>query len=105
PTGLTTREALWLGTMGGARCLGREREMGSVEVGKLADLAVWDLNGLNYAGIDDPVAALVLAATPPLRKLFVGGKAVVDRGQLRTADESAIAAELAKASARLREDR
>ncbi|MFE3171803.1 8-oxoguanine deaminase [Amycolatopsis sp. NPDC059090] len=105
PTGLTTREALWLGTMGGARCLGRERDMGSVEVGKLADLAVWDLNGLNYAGIDDPVAALVLAAPPPLRKLFVGGKAVVDRGQLKTADESSIAAELAKASARLREDR
>lgn len=104
PTGLTTREALWLGTMGGARCLGREQEMGSVEVGKLADLAVWDLNGLNYAGIDDPVAALVLAAPPPLRRLFVGGKTVVEAGQLRTADESAIASELAKASARLRED-
>ncbi len=103
PKGLTTREALWLGTMGGARCLGREREMGSVEVGKLADLAVWDLNGLNYAGIEDPVAALVLAAPPPLRRLFVGGKTVVDTGQLRTADETPIAGELAKASARLRE--
>ncbi|WP_134727905.1 MULTISPECIES: 8-oxoguanine deaminase [Amycolatopsis] len=103
PKGLTTREALWLGTMGGARCLGREREMGSVEVGKLADLAVWDLNGLNYAGIEDPVAALVLAAPPPLRRLFVGGKTVVETGQLRTADETSIAGELAKASARLRE--
>lgn len=104
PKGLTTREALWLGTMGGARCLGRERDMGSVEVGKLADLAVWDLNGLNYAGIEDPVAALVLAAPPPLRRLFVGGKTVVETGQLRTADETSIAGELAKASARLRED-
>ncbi|WP_275293257.1 8-oxoguanine deaminase [Amycolatopsis sp. La24] len=103
PKGLTTREALWLGTMGGARCLGRERDMGSVEAGKLADLAVWDLNGLNYAGIDDPVAALVLAAPPPLRRLFVGGKTVVETGQLRTADETSIAGELAKASARLRE--
>ncbi|MYW95697.1 8-oxoguanine deaminase [Amycolatopsis rubida] len=104
PTGLTTREALWLGTMGGARCLGRERETGSVEVGKLADLAVWDLNGLNYAGIEDPVAALVLAAPPPLRRLFVGGKTVVDGGRLKSADETVIAGELAKASARLRED-
>ncbi|MCG3756736.1 8-oxoguanine deaminase [Amycolatopsis sp. Poz14] len=104
PKGLTTREALWLGTMGGARCLGRERDMGSVEVGKLADLAVWDLNGLNYAGIEDPVAALVLAAPPPLRRLFVGGKTVVETGQLRTADATSIAGELAKASARLRED-
>ncbi|MFD2469645.1 8-oxoguanine deaminase [Amycolatopsis silviterrae] len=102
PTALTTREALWLGTMGGARCLGREREMGSVEAGKLADLAVWDLNGLNYAGIDDPVAALVLAAPPPLRKLFVGGKTVVEQGRLTTADEQAIAVELAEASAQLR---
>ncbi|WP_406642414.1 8-oxoguanine deaminase [Amycolatopsis sp. WGS_07] len=102
PTALTTREALWLGTMGGARCLGRERETGSVEAGKLADLAVWDLNGLNYAGIDDPVAALVLAAPPPLRRLFVGGRTVVERGRLMTADERLIAGELAEASARLR---
>ncbi|WP_037358243.1 8-oxoguanine deaminase [Amycolatopsis orientalis] len=103
PTGLTTREALWLGTLGGARCLGREQELGSVEAGKLADLAVWDLNGLNYAGIEDPVAALVLAAPPPLRKLFVGGKPVVDGGRLVTVDESLVAGELAKASARLRD--
>src|SRR6201999_2932917 len=40
PKALTTREALWLGTMGGARCLGREADVGSLEVGKLADLAV-----------------------------------------------------------------
>ncbi|GAA3577422.1 8-oxoguanine deaminase [Amycolatopsis ultiminotia] len=105
PTALTTREALWLGTMGGARCLGRERDLGSLEAGKLADLAVWDLSGLNHAGIDDPVAALVLAATPPLFRLFVGGKTVVERGRLKEADESAIARELADASARLREDR
>ncbi|WP_328607397.1 8-oxoguanine deaminase [Amycolatopsis sp. NBC_00345] len=105
PKALTTREALWLGTMGGARCLGREADLGSLEVGKLADLAVWDLSGLNYAGITDPVAALVLGTTPPLSRLFVGGKAVVEDGTLREEDESAIARDLAGASARLREDR
>ncbi|MFF0145517.1 cytosine/adenosine deaminase-related metal-dependent hydrolase [Amycolatopsis sulphurea] len=105
PTALTTREALWLGTMGGARCLGREGELGSLEPGKLADLAVWDLSGLNYAGIDDPVAALVLAATPPLSRVFVGGKTVVERGRLKLADESVLARELTAASMRLREDR
>jgi cytosine/adenosine deaminase-related metal-dependent hydrolase len=105
PRGLTTREALWMGTMGGARCLGRADDLGSLEPGKLADLAVWDLTGLNYAGITDPVAALVLGTTPPLRRLFVGGKAVVEDGTLREADESAIARELAAASARLREGR
>ncbi|WP_027927908.1 8-oxoguanine deaminase [Amycolatopsis benzoatilytica] len=103
PTALTTREALWLGTMGGARCLGRADELGSVEVGKLADLALWDLTGLNYAGIEDPVAALVLAATPPLRRVFVGGRTVVADGRLRSGEEAVIAGELATASARLRE--
>ncbi|WP_158888929.1 8-oxoguanine deaminase [Amycolatopsis anabasis] len=102
PTGLTTREALWMGTMGGARCLGREDELGSLEPGKLADLAVWRLDGLNHAGIEDPVAALVLGATPPLTLLLVGGKTVVADGELRTDDESRIAAELRAASGRLR---
>jgi cytosine/adenosine deaminase-related metal-dependent hydrolase len=94
-----------MGTMGGARCLGRADDLGSIEPGKLADLAIWDLTGLNYAGITDPVAALVLGTTPPVRRLFVGGKAVVEDAVLREADESEIASELATASARLREDR
>jgi cytosine/adenosine deaminase-related metal-dependent hydrolase len=105
PKALTTRQALWMGTMGGARCLGRENEIGSIEPGKLADLAVWDLNGLLYAGIADPVAALVLGATPPIARLLVGGKTVVSGGELRTADEASIARELSAASARLRETR
>ena len=102
PTALTVREALRMGTMGGARCLGRDRELGSLEPGKLADLAVWDLRGLRYAGIEDPVAALVLGATPPLKLLMVGGETVVVDGELRTADESTVAGELAAASRRLR---
>jgi cytosine/adenosine deaminase-related metal-dependent hydrolase len=105
PRALTTREAVWMGTMGGARCLGRENEIGSIEPGKLADLAVWDLNGLLYAGITDPVAALVLGATPPIARLLVGGKTVVSDGELRNVDEAAIAGELSAASARLREMR
>ncbi|OZM74107.1 8-oxoguanine deaminase [Amycolatopsis antarctica] len=105
PTALTVREALWLGTMGGARCLGRQDELGSIEQGKLADLAVWRLDGLAYAGITDPVAALVLGTTPPLARLLVGGRTVVSDGSLRTADETAIADELRTVSARIREAR
>ena len=103
PRALTTREALWMGTMGGARCLGRERDLGSIEAGKLADLAVWDLNGLNHAGITDPVAALVLGAIPPIERLYVGGATVVAGGSPREESEDEIARELAVASARLRE--
>jgi cytosine/adenosine deaminase-related metal-dependent hydrolase len=102
PTALTVREALWMATMGGARCLGREDELGSLEAGKLADLAVWNLGGLAYAGIEDPVAALVLGATPPLALVMVGGRTVVADGELRTAGESMLANELREASRRLR---
>lgn len=102
PTALTVREALRMGTMGGARCLGREEELGSLEPGKLADLAVWDLGGLLHAGIEDPVAALVLGATPPLKLLLVGGETVVADGRLHTADEDTLAAELSGAARRLR---
>ncbi|WAL64233.1 8-oxoguanine deaminase [Amycolatopsis cynarae] len=102
PTALTVREALWMGTTGGARCLGRDGELGSLEPGKLADLVVWELSGLAYAGIEDPVAALVLGATPPVKLLMVGGETVVEGGRLRTTDERALAVELAAASRRLR---
>lgn len=102
PKALDVREALWLGTMGGARCLGRADEIGSIEPGKLADLAVWRLDGLDHAGIEDPVAALVLGPLPRLKLLLVGGRVVVDDGELRTASESDLARDLRAASARLK---
>ncbi|GAA0209627.1 8-oxoguanine deaminase [Saccharothrix mutabilis subsp. mutabilis] len=102
PKALDVREALWLGTMGGAKCLGRADEIGSIEPGKLADLAVWRLDGLDHAGIEDPVAALVLGPLPRLKLLLVGGRVVVDDGELRTASESDLARDLRAASARLK---
>lgn len=87
PAALTARQALALGTIGGARCLGRADELGSLEVGKLADVALWRLDGLGHAGIDDPVAALVLGPPAPLELLLVGGRPVVEDGELRTVDE------------------
>jgi cytosine/adenosine deaminase-related metal-dependent hydrolase len=103
PQALTAREALALGTIHGARCLGREAEIGSLEPGKLADVALWDLAGIDHAGIADPVAALVLGARPLVKHLLVGGRRVVEDGRLTTGDEETIARELAAASARLQE--
>jgi cytosine/adenosine deaminase-related metal-dependent hydrolase len=100
---MSARQALWLGTMGGARCLGRADHLGSLEPGKQADIAVWRLDGLEHAGIDDPVAALVFGALPPLRLLLVGGDTVVSDGQLCTADEIGIANDLRAASQRMAE--
>jgi cytosine/adenosine deaminase-related metal-dependent hydrolase len=101
PTALTARQALRLGTMGGATCLGRQDELGSIEPGKLADLAVWRVDGLNQAGITDPVAALVFGAPTPLELLLVGGKPAVTDTALVGADEADLAVDLRAAATRL----
>jgi len=101
PRALSVRTALELATMGGARLLGREREIGSLEAGKLADIALWRLDTLAHAGIADPVAALVLGARPPLELLLVNGQAIVERDQLVTVDEPQVGANSRRATAAL----
>ncbi|MEV7858525.1 8-oxoguanine deaminase [Streptomyces hirsutus] len=90
-TALTVRQALRLGTHGGARVLGRAAEIGSLEPGKLADLVLWRMDTLAHASIADPVAALVLGAPAPVTASFVNGRQIVEGGRLRTADEDEIA--------------
>ncbi len=102
PTALSVRESLRLATIGGARVLGWDADLGSIEVGKLADLALWRLDTLPHAGVVDPVAGLVLGSQPPLELLLVGGDPVVERGRLVTADEDALARGAERASRRIR---
>ncbi len=101
PESLTARQALWLATMGGARCLGWQDDIGSLEPGKQADLAIWWLGDLEHAGIADPVAALVFGALPPLRLLLVGGRTVVEDDEIDTVSEVDVATALRDASERL----
>jgi cytosine/adenosine deaminase-related metal-dependent hydrolase len=101
PAAMTAREALALATIDGARCLGREDEIGSLEAGKVADVALWRLDTLDHAGIEDPVAALVLGRPQPVDTLLVGGRPVVEDGELRTADVETVGAEIAAQSERL----
>jgi 8-oxoguanine deaminase len=103
PAVLTARETLELATIHGARCLGRETEIGSLEAGKLADVALWRVDDLVHAGISDPVAALVFGPAPRVELLLVGGRLLVQGAELRTADEGEIAREIAVASRRLAE--
>jgi cytosine/adenosine deaminase-related metal-dependent hydrolase len=103
PAALTAREALELATIRGARCLGREAEIGSLEPGKLADVALWRVDDLLHAGISDPVTALVFGPAPGVELLLVGGRPVVESAELRTADEDEIAKEISVASRRLAE--
>ena len=95
---ISGRDVLRVATMGGARVLGREAEIGSIEAGKLADLALWRIDGVEHAGIVDPVAALALAGMPPLARLIVNGETVVRDGELSRADAGRIAADAAAAS-------
>ena len=101
PAALTAREALELATIHGARCLGREAEIGSLEAGKLADVALWRVDDLVHTGISDPVAALVFGPAPRVELLLVNGRAVVEAGELKTADAEMVAGELSTASKRL----
>ncbi|MEU7142422.1 8-oxoguanine deaminase [Nocardia sp. NPDC046473] len=101
PRAMTVRTSLALATIGGARVLGRAAEIGSIEPGKLADLALWRLDTPAHAGIDDPVTALVLGSAPPLAALIVHGREVVRDGRLRTVDEDVVGTQVARAQAAL----
>jgi cytosine/adenosine deaminase-related metal-dependent hydrolase len=92
------RDALRLATMGGARVLGREQELGSLEPGKLADLAMWRVDDVEHAGIADPLAALTLGGLPPVSRLFVNGALVVEQGDLARVDQHEIARTAASAA-------
>jgi cytosine/adenosine deaminase-related metal-dependent hydrolase len=100
PEAMTVRQALAHGTMHGARCLGREHDIGSLEVGKLADVVLWRVDDLGGAGIIDPVAALVLGPPRSAEHVLVGGKTVVAGGELRTTDLEVVTSELVRVSAR-----
>ncbi len=82
---MSAREALEIATLGGAKVLGRP-DCGSLEVGKRADIAIWDVSGIEAAGSWDPVASLILCGPTRVRDLFVEGRQVVRSGQMATLD-------------------
>ncbi|MHA7874306.1 8-oxoguanine deaminase [Roseivivax sp.] len=85
---MSAREALWIATRGGAEVLGRE-DCGRIAPGARADLALWNLRGVESAGSWDP-AALLLAGPTRVRDLFVEGRQVVRDGQIATLDLPAV---------------
>jgi 8-oxoguanine deaminase len=85
PSALRVQEALEMATLGGARCLGRE-DLGRLAVGQAADIAIFDLEELNYSGAGDPLGALVLCAPTTVETLIVNGRVVVKDHELQTID-------------------
>jgi cytosine/adenosine deaminase-related metal-dependent hydrolase len=87
PAEMSARDALALATRGGAQVLGRS-DIGYLAPGMCADLALFDLRTLGFAGgaVHDPVGALLLCASPPAAWTVVNGRVVVREGQLATLD-------------------
>jgi cytosine/adenosine deaminase-related metal-dependent hydrolase len=92
PQALGVRDALRLGTRGGAAVLGRD-DIGELSPGKRADLAVWRTDSLELGGADDLVAGLVFSGPHRVDRLYVGGEEIVRDGHLVRADETEIAKE------------
>lgn len=82
---ITVMKALQMATVGGAQCLGRG-DIGTLKVGKRADIALFDLRDPVYSGAEDPIAALLLCAPTTVRTLIVEGRVVVDNHALTTID-------------------
>ena len=86
PKALTARQALELGTLGGARVLGRD-DIGALEVGKAADFIAVKLHRLDFAGaLHDPVAALVFCTPTRVDVSVINGRVVVENGELTTVE-------------------
>ena len=94
PGALAARDVLWMATREGARALGLDAEIGSIETGKRADFILVDRDRLHLATSPDPFSALVYAARPnDVRTTVVDGEILVDDFRLVRADASEISSE------------
>jgi len=98
PDAMPAAQVLELATLGGARALGLEAEIGSIEVGKKADLAVLDLSGPHAQPESaDLVSRIVYSArASDVRHVIVDGKVLVKEGALRTAKIEEVSLEAEK---------
>ncbi|UPW17031.1 8-oxoguanine deaminase [Agarivorans sp. TSD2052] len=76
---ITHHQVLNWGTQGSAAVLGRE-DIGVLAPGKQADLGLYKLDGLNFSGAHDPLAALILCGASQVNKLMVAGKWIIENG-------------------------
>ena len=87
-TALDAHRALRMATLNGARALGLESDIGSIEIGKLADLVAFDLSGLAQQPVYDPVSQLIYATGRDcVQHLWVGGKQLVEDRRLTRLNE------------------
>jgi 8-oxoguanine deaminase len=83
------KDALRWATKGSAACTGRT-DIGEIAVGKMADLALFKLDELRFSGAGDPLAALVLCGAHRADRVMVGGRWLVENGQIPGLDTSTL---------------
>ena len=83
PAAWSARDALEVATLGGAACLGRTGELGTLAVGAVGDLVAWPLEGVAFAGaITDPIEAWLRCGPVTARHTVIAGRTVVENGLL-----------------------
>jgi len=102
PDVIPAKQALRLATIGGARALGLEKQIGSLEAGKQADVAVVNLRSLHSSPYQDPVSALVYSAqTSDVQSVVIDGQIVMKDRELLTMDERAVIEDASRAGTEL----
>lgn len=96
PEVLPAQRVLSMATLGGAQALGMEDQIGSLEVGKAADITAIDLSAPENQPVYDPVSQIVYAAgREHVTEVWVGGRRLLEEGQLTGVDWPALAEEVA----------
>jgi 5-methylthioadenosine/S-adenosylhomocysteine deaminase len=102
PPGVAALDLFEMATIGGARALGLDADIGSIEVGKYADLCVLDLARAHAVGAADVYTQLIYSArASDVRTVLVGGRIVVEEGRLIAFSEADTIAEADKQRAAL----
>ena len=102
PGALTAARALWMATRAGARALGLENEIGSIEAGKRADLVLLNARSSHVTPSPDPASTVVYAARPgDVRMTMVDGRTLVADGRATELDGIEITATAADEARRL----
>ncbi len=104
PTALPARTVFEMATIGGARVIGQADRLGSLEVGKLADIALVDTRRAGMTPLYDPWSHLVYAARgSDVSTVLVHGRLVVENGRITTVDEQAVREQANRFADRVRE--
>jgi 5-methylthioadenosine/S-adenosylhomocysteine deaminase len=106
PTCLTAYQILEMATLGGARALGLEKEIGSIEKGKKADLAIIDAQAPHIQPLHDPISALVYCANPSdVQTVIANGIVVMKNHAVLTYDEQEVLQDAIESGTRLRQSK